>query len=116
MLGIPYEGRGLDYGAPAAPPGPVAPEVAAGRDLRREQDDAYQASLRARDHAPQRPFVCLCTLQLSDAVHVKAIQGEGALRQAPRAGARVRPARRNMDALLQKLLSKGTACVLAGRP
>ena len=51
MLGVPYEGRGLDYSAPAAPPGPVAPEVAAGRDLRREQDDAYEASLRAWDPA-----------------------------------------------------------------
>ncbi|KAK9842580.1 hypothetical protein WJX81_007176 [Elliptochloris bilobata] len=47
MLGVPYEGRMPDYGAPAAPPAPVAPDVAAHRDLRREQDDAYQASLRA---------------------------------------------------------------------
>lgn len=48
MLGVPYAGRMPGYGAVAAPAGPVAPEVVAQRDLRREQDDAFEESLRAR--------------------------------------------------------------------
>lgn len=57
MLGVPYVGRVPDYNAPAAPAGPVAAEVAAHRDLRREQDDAYAESLRVR--RPLFPQPCV---------------------------------------------------------
>lgn len=57
MLGVPYAGRVPDYSAPAAPAGPVAAEVAAHRDLRREQDDAYAESLRVG--RPLSPQLCV---------------------------------------------------------
>jgi len=62
MLGVPYAGRMPGYGAAAAPAGPVAPEVVAQRDLRREQDDAFEESLRA----------CAATL-LSEPMHSGAL-------------------------------------------
>ncbi len=45
MLGIPYEGRMPHMGEPWQPSAPPAPEVVAQRQLREEQDVAYQASL-----------------------------------------------------------------------
>lgn len=45
MLGIPYEGRMPAMNEPWQPAAPPAPEVVAQRQLREEQDAAYQASL-----------------------------------------------------------------------
>jgi hypothetical protein len=58
MLGIPYEGRMPHMNEPWQPSAPPAPEVVAQRQLREEQDVAYQASLlvNLRAHAA----VCIC--------------------------------------------------------
>ena len=48
MLGIPYQARPSSRSAPWEPPAPPAPEVVAGRQIRNEQDAAYQESLLVR--------------------------------------------------------------------
>ena len=48
MLGIPYQARPSSRSAPWATPAPPAPEVVAGRQIRNEQDAAYQESLLVR--------------------------------------------------------------------
>ena len=48
MLGIPYQARPSSRSAPWAAPAPPAPEVVAGRQIRDEQDAAYQESLLVR--------------------------------------------------------------------
>lgn len=53
MLGIPYEARPSARTTAWMPAGPPAPEVAAGRQIRDEQDAAYQESLMVRAH-----FIC----------------------------------------------------------
>ena len=45
MLGIPYQARPSSRSAPWEPRAPPAPEVVAGRQIRDEQDAAYQESL-----------------------------------------------------------------------
>ena len=45
MLGVPYEGRIPDFSNPT-PPEPVSPTVMHHRQLREEQDQAYQDSLQ----------------------------------------------------------------------
>ena len=48
MLGIPYQARPSSRNVPWAEPAPPAPEVVAGRQIRDEQDAAYQESLLVR--------------------------------------------------------------------
>ena len=48
MLGIPYQARPSSRNVPWATPAPPAPEVVAGRQIRDEQDAAYQESLLVR--------------------------------------------------------------------
>ena len=45
MLGIPYQARPSARTAAWTPSAPAAPEVVAGREIRNEQDAAYQESL-----------------------------------------------------------------------
>lgn len=46
MLGVPYQARpSASNGRPWAAAAPPAPEVVAGRQIRNEQDAAYQESL-----------------------------------------------------------------------
>lgn len=48
MLGIPYQARPSSRSGPWTPPAPPAPEVVAQRQIRDEQDAAYQESLLVR--------------------------------------------------------------------
>ena len=50
MLGIPYQARPSARSSAWMPAGPPAPEVVAGRQIRNEQDAAYQESLMVRAH------------------------------------------------------------------
>lgn len=58
MLGIPYEGRMPHMNEPWQPSAPPAPEVVAQRQLREEQDVAYQASLLVNLRAHAAVYIC----------------------------------------------------------
>ena len=50
MLGVPYQARPSARASAWPPAAPAAPEVVAGRQIRDEQDAAYQESLMVRKY------------------------------------------------------------------
>ena len=58
MLGIPYQARPSSRNMPWAEPAPPAPEVVAGRQIRDEQDAAYQESRLVRTVRAVLSFDC----------------------------------------------------------